>query len=183
MREVHRVIADSVLLSDQFDAMAAKIVAKTAPTTGKTIAVVGGGPAGLTAAFYLALLGHEVTVFESHSEAGGMLRFALPEYRLPREVLDREIEIIRRLGVEFRLQLPHRHRYFAERSGSEVRCGVPLDRHLEGIGGPGAGQRTGRRLRRAAFPRGGGPRRARRTSASASSSSAAAMPPSIAPAR
>ena len=58
-------------------------------------------PAGLTAAFYLALLGHEVAVYEAHSEPGGMLRFALPAYRLPREVVDREIEIIRRLGVRF----------------------------------------------------------------------------------
>ena len=101
MREVHRVIADSVLLSDKFDAMAGTVVAKRLSPTGKTIAVVGGGPTGLTAAFYLALTGHAVTVFESHSEAGGMLRFALPEYRLPRQVLDREIEIIRRLGVQF----------------------------------------------------------------------------------
>ena len=101
MREVHRVIADSILLSDRFDEMAAKIVAKRLPATGKRIAVVGAGPAGLTASFYLALLGHEVVVHESHVEPGGMLRFALPEYRLPRNVLDREIEIIRRLGVKF----------------------------------------------------------------------------------
>ena len=63
--------------------------------------MAGAGPTGLTAAFYLALLGHEVTVFESHAEAGGMLRYALPEYRLPKAVLDREVEIIRRLGVHF----------------------------------------------------------------------------------
>ena len=55
MREVHRVIADSVLMSDQFDAMAAKVVARRLAPTGKTVAVAGGGPAGLTAAFYLAL--------------------------------------------------------------------------------------------------------------------------------
>ena len=101
MREVHRVIADHVLLSDRFDAMAAKVVAKRKPATGKQIAVVGAGPAGLTASFYLALLGHDVVVYESHAEPGGMLRYALPGYRLPRNVLDREIEIIRRLGVQF----------------------------------------------------------------------------------
>ena len=101
MREVHRVIADAVLMTDQFDAMAAKVVAKRRSATGKQVAVVGAGPTGLTAAFYLALLGHAVTVFDSHAEPGGMLRYALPEYRLPREVLDREIEIIRRLGVQF----------------------------------------------------------------------------------
>ena len=69
--------------------------------TGRKIAVAGAGPAGLTAAFYLALLGHDVTVFDSLAEAGGMLRFALPEYRLPKPVLRREIELIERLGVKF----------------------------------------------------------------------------------
>jgi NADPH-dependent glutamate synthase beta subunit-like oxidoreductase len=70
-------------------------------STGHKVAVVGAGPAGLTAAFYLSLFGHEVTIFESHSDAGGMLRFALPEYRLPKTVLDKEVELIRRLGVHF----------------------------------------------------------------------------------
>ena len=101
MREVHRLIADNVLLTDAFDAAAAEIVARRLPASGRKVAVVGAGPAGLTAAFYLALLGHAVTVFESHAEPGGMLRYALPEYRLSKAVLDREIEIIRRLGVEF----------------------------------------------------------------------------------
>ena len=63
--------------------------------------MVGAGPAGLTAAFYLALLGHEVTVYESNPEPGGMLRYALPEYRLPKRVLRREVELIRRMGVKF----------------------------------------------------------------------------------
>ena len=101
MREVHRLIADNVLLTDAFDEMAAKIVARRLTASGRKVAVVGAGPAGLTAAFYLALLGHAVTVFESHAEPGGMLRYALPEYRVSKAVLDREIEIIRRLGVEF----------------------------------------------------------------------------------
>jgi len=101
MREVHRVIADSILMSDQFEQVVGKIVAKRLAPSGKSVAVVGAGPAGLTAAFYLALTGHDVTVHDAHTEAGGMLRFALPAYRLPREVLDREIEIIRRLGVKF----------------------------------------------------------------------------------
>jgi NADH-quinone oxidoreductase subunit F len=101
MREVHRVIADSVLLSDKFDEVVDRLVAKRRAPTGRTVGVAGAGPTGLTAAFYLALLGHDVTVYDSHAEAGGMLRFALPEYRLPKAVLDREIEIIRRLGVHF----------------------------------------------------------------------------------
>jgi NADH-quinone oxidoreductase subunit F len=56
----------------------------------------------LTCAFYLALLGHEVTAFESQPEAGGMLRYAIPEYRLPKRALAREVELIQRLGVQFR---------------------------------------------------------------------------------
>jgi NADPH-dependent glutamate synthase beta subunit-like oxidoreductase len=77
------------------------VAARKLETTGRKIAVAGAGPAGLTAAFYLALLGHDVTVFDSLPEAGGMLRFALPEYRLPKPVLRREIELIERLGVKF----------------------------------------------------------------------------------
>jgi NADH-quinone oxidoreductase subunit F len=101
MREAHRFIADSFLLTERFDEMAARFAARKLPPTGRSVAVVGAGPAGLSAAFYLALLGHDVTVFEKNSEAGGMLRFAIPEYRLPKRVLEREIEWIRRLGVKF----------------------------------------------------------------------------------
>jgi NADH-quinone oxidoreductase subunit F len=101
MREVHRLIADAVLLSDRFDEMARRVAAHKMAATGKKIAVVGAGPTGLTAAYYLALFGHEVSVFDSHSEAGGMLRYALPEYRLPKSVLAKEIELIGGLGVKF----------------------------------------------------------------------------------
>jgi NADH-quinone oxidoreductase subunit F len=102
MREVHRTIADSIYQSDRFDALAARIVARKLPPTDRKVAVVGAGPTGLAAAFYLALLGHEVTVYESNPEPGGMLRYALPEYRLPRAVIRSEVELIRRLGVEFK---------------------------------------------------------------------------------
>jgi NADH-quinone oxidoreductase subunit F len=101
MREVHRTIADSIYQSDRFDALAARIVARKLPPTDRKVAVVGAGPTGLAAAFYLALLGHEVTVYESNPEPGGMLRYALPEYRLPRAVIRKEVELIRRLGVNF----------------------------------------------------------------------------------
>jgi NADH-quinone oxidoreductase subunit F len=101
MREVHRTIADTIYQSDRFDALAARIVARKLPPTERKVAVVGAGPTGLAAAFYLALLGHEVTVYESNPEPGGMLRYALPEYRLPRAVIRSEVELIRRLGVEF----------------------------------------------------------------------------------
>ncbi len=72
----------------------------SAPPTGKMVSVIGSGPAGLTAACYLNELGHRVTVFESLPEAGGMLRFGIPAYRLPREVLDQEISDIEKSGVE-----------------------------------------------------------------------------------
>lgn len=67
--------------------------------TGRKVAVVGSGPAGLTAAYFLALRGHEVIIFEAQKEAGGMLRYGIPAYRLPREVLDQEVDRIVRLGV------------------------------------------------------------------------------------
>jgi NADH-quinone oxidoreductase subunit F len=101
MREVHRFIADSILKSDKYEGMVRAIAQRMLEPTGRKIAVVGAGPAGLTAAFYLAMLGHDVTVYDSKAEAGGMLRFALPEYRLPKGILRREIELIERLGVKF----------------------------------------------------------------------------------
>ncbi len=74
--------------------------------TGKKVAIIGAGPSGLTAAYYLALRGHEVTVFESRSEIGGMMRCAIPEYRLPREILETEIDEIRNLGVDLKTDSP-----------------------------------------------------------------------------
>ena len=73
------------------------------PSTGKTVAVVGGGPAGLTAAYYLALMGHAVTVYDKGPELGGMLRYGIPEYRLPKETLDQEIKLITDLCAGVRL--------------------------------------------------------------------------------
>ncbi len=101
MREVHRFIADYILLGDHFEDAVQRMLAHKLESTGRKIAVAGAGPAGLTAAFYLALLGHDVTIFDSQSEAGGMLRFALPDYRLPKPVLAREVELIERMGVKF----------------------------------------------------------------------------------
>ena len=77
--------------------------AKLLPATGKSVAIVGAGPGGLTCAYYLAKLGHKVTVFEALPEPGGMMRVGIPEYRLPRNVLRDEIREIETLGVEIRL--------------------------------------------------------------------------------
>jgi len=71
-----------------------------AEPTGKRVAVVGGGPGGLSAAYYLALMGHKVTVFEKRKQLGGMLRYGIPSYRFPREKLDAEIASILSLGIE-----------------------------------------------------------------------------------
>ena len=76
---------------------------KFLPATDKSIAIVGAGPAGLTCAYYLAKLGHRVTVFEALSEPGGMMRMGIPEYRLPRNILRDEIREIEMAGVEIRL--------------------------------------------------------------------------------
>lgn len=75
-------------------------IPKKQPSTGKKIAIVGAGPSGLTAAYYSAIKGHDVTVFERQPRAGGMMRYCIPEYRLPKAVLDREIGIIEKLGVK-----------------------------------------------------------------------------------
>ena len=76
--------------------------ARKEPSTGRRVAVVGSGPAGLTAAYYLAKLGHTVTVYEALPKPGGMLRYGIPEYRLAGDVLDSEIKEIERAGVVIR---------------------------------------------------------------------------------
>ncbi|WP_372593400.1 NAD(P)-binding protein [Actinotalea sp.] len=75
-------------------------IPRVAEPTGKRLAIVGAGPSGLSAAFYSALAGHDVTVFERRSHAGGMMRYGIPEYRLPKTTLDEEIGIIQSMGVE-----------------------------------------------------------------------------------
>ena len=79
-----------------------KFIPEVAPASGKTVGIIGGGPAGLTAAYYLAVKGHKVTIYDAMPKMGGMLRYGIPQYRLPKEVLDMEIDTISRLGVEMR---------------------------------------------------------------------------------
>jgi len=71
-----------------------------APPTGRRVAIIGSGPAGLTAAYYLAKLGHSVTIFEAMPELGGMMRYGIQEFRLPQEALQKDLEEIAKLGVE-----------------------------------------------------------------------------------
>lgn len=71
-----------------------------APPTGKRVAVVGSGPAGITAAFELAKLGHKVTLFEAFHKPGGVLVYGIPEFRLPKAIVERDVDTLRRMGVE-----------------------------------------------------------------------------------
>ena len=79
-----------------------KVIPKVEGTFSQKIAVIGGGPAGLSCAFYLALKGYEPTVFEKNQELGGMLRYGIPSFKLEKDVLDAEIDVIRALGVDLR---------------------------------------------------------------------------------
>ena len=77
-----------------------RFIPEVGEDTGKSVAIIGGGPMGLSAAYFLRQMGHAVTVFESMPKAGGMLRYGIPEYRLPKEVLDDEIMTIEMMGAE-----------------------------------------------------------------------------------
>ena len=76
-----------------------------AVATGKKVAVIGGGPGGISAAYYLTLMGHEVTIFEQRKKLGGMFRYGIPNYRLPREELDREINHLLSLGIHVKTEV------------------------------------------------------------------------------
>lgn len=89
-----RFVADNDLMGEE------AFIPECEPATGKRVAVIGGGPMGLSAAYFLRQKGHDVTIFESMPKAGGMLRYGIPEYRLPKEVLDEEILTIEKMGVE-----------------------------------------------------------------------------------
>lgn len=86
--------ADNVLNSDK------PFVPEVSAPTGRKVAIIGGGPAGLTAAYFLAVKGHSVTIYDKMPKMGGMLRYGIPEYRLPKKVLDAEIKEIENLGVK-----------------------------------------------------------------------------------
>ncbi len=88
-------VADMDLLGETY-------IPKIEPDTSKKVAIIGGGPAGLTAAYFLRKQGHSVTVFEQMPQMGGMLRYGIPEYRLPKAVLDKEIKLIEDMGVELK---------------------------------------------------------------------------------
>ena len=92
-------------ITDFEDSLKMDILEKK-PLNGKKVAVVGSGPAGLSTAGYLALEGFEVVIFEKEAKAGGFLRYGIPEYRLPSEVVDKEVKRIQKLGVKIELNHP-----------------------------------------------------------------------------
>ena len=93
---LHRFVADLDLQNESPYSPAKK------EPNGKKVAVIGAGPGGLTAGYYLAVEGYQVTIFEAMNEAGGWLRYGIPDYRLPRDVLNGEIDLVKQLGVEIR---------------------------------------------------------------------------------
>jgi hypothetical protein len=109
--------------------------------TGKTVAVIGGGPAGLSTAYQLALKGHDVTIFDERAELGGMMRYGIPGFRTPRDMLDAEIQRILDLGVKTRLNC---------RIGTDITHGADprrIRRRLPGPGRPGRPGAAGGRCR------------------------------------
>ena len=97
IRELHKSVAEASLISGAATAL------RAAPASGKRVTVIGAGPAGLSSAYYLSLLGHACTIIDERAEPGGMLRYGIDRATLPLTVLDQEIEVIRALGVEFRM--------------------------------------------------------------------------------
>lgn len=80
-------------------------IPECAKATGKKVAIIGGGPGGLSAAYYLSLMGHKVTIYEQRKQLGGMLRYGIPNYRLPRKKLDADISAILSAGIEVKTDI------------------------------------------------------------------------------
>ena len=102
IRGIKRFAADHALNGTSNDYPLRLFPLESTPS-GKTVAVVGGGPAGVSAAFYLTLMGHEVTIYEQGNQLGGMLRYGIPAYRLPRKALDAEIAYLIAHGINVKL--------------------------------------------------------------------------------
>jgi NADPH-dependent glutamate synthase beta subunit-like oxidoreductase len=117
-------------------------ILKVEKDTGHKVAVIGAGPAGLTAAFYLRKRGHHVTIFEARSKPGGMMRYGIPFYRLPEDILDREINQILSLGIELKTEKRLGKDFDLKQLKKEgyeaifMAIGLQLSRHMELEGSP-----------------------------------------------
>ena len=99
--EIHRYLADTMYKMGKEKEIYQRLIREKLSPTGKRIAIVGAGPAGLTAAYFLVRLGHNVTVYDSHPKAGGILQYGIPAYRLPKDGLNKELDLFKKLGVKF----------------------------------------------------------------------------------
>jgi NADPH-dependent glutamate synthase beta subunit-like oxidoreductase/CO/xanthine dehydrogenase FAD-binding subunit len=99
IRDIERSVGDYIL--DRAD----EVIEKPAESTHKKVAIIGSGPAGLAAAYYLRLAGHRITIFDRMEEAGGLLRYAIPSYRLPNDIVRRTVKMLENIGIEFRLKV------------------------------------------------------------------------------
>jgi ferredoxin len=97
IRELHKGVAEASSLKS------IAIASRPAPASGKRVTIIGAGPAGLSSAYYLSLLGHACTIVDERKEPGGMLRYGIDRTVLPLKILDQEIDVIRALGVEFKM--------------------------------------------------------------------------------
>jgi formate dehydrogenase beta subunit len=124
-----------------------------APDTGKRVAIIGGGPAGVSCAYFLRRLGHHPTIYEAMSKLGGITRYGIPEYRLPDEVLDWEIEGILNLGIDVHYNTSMGEDFTIQiASGRGLRSHFHGHRCLEGLQTRHQGRRPGRRLPGHQFP-------------------------------